>query len=159
MKKVLLLLLMALVLPMVASADDETQRLVVWHKNGEKTYFELNEMPETTFEGGLLVIRSSKTTVSYQMENILRYTYEGVSTSITDLQPSERAVIIAKDGDGVTFRNLPGSSAVSVYSTNGVLLEQRTAIEGQPLTVSVAQRPAGVYVVKAGKETIKLMKP
>ena len=159
MKKVLLLLLMALVLPMVASADDETQRLVVWHKNGEKTYFELNEMPETTFEGGLLVIRSSKTTVSYQMENILRYTYEGVSTSITDLQPSERAVIIAKDGDGVTFRNLPGGSAVSVYSTNGVLLEQRTAIEGQPLTVSVAQRPAGVYVVKAGKETIKLMKP
>ena len=83
-------------------AQNATPRLVVWHKNGEKTYFELNEMPETTFEGGLLFIRSSKTTVSYQMENILRYTYEGVNTSITDLQPSERAVIIAKDGDSST---------------------------------------------------------
>ena len=102
---------MALVLPMVASAQERTPRLVVWHKNGEKTYFELNEMPETTFEGGLLVIRSSKTTVSYQMENILRYTYEGVSTSITDLQPSERVVIIAKDGttDVRTWENCPCS--------------------------------------------------
>ena len=159
MKTKLTLLTLLLTIAVGLWAQNATPRLVVWHKNGEKTYFELNEMPETTFEGGLLVIRSSKTTVSYQMENILRYTYEGVSTSITDLQPSERAVIIAKDGDGVTFRNLPGGSAVSVYSTNGVLLEQRTAIEGQPLTVSVAQRPAGVYVVKAGKETIKLMKP
>ena len=140
-------------------AQDATPRLVVWQKSGEKTYFELNEMPETTFEDGMLVIRSSKTTVSYQLENILRYTYEGVITSITDLQPSERAVIIAKDGDGVTFRNLPGGTSVCVYGTNGMLVEQRTATAGQPLSISVAQRPAGVYVVKAGKETIKLMKP
>ena len=140
-------------------AQDATPRLVVWQKSGEKTYFELNEMPETTFEDGMLVIRSSKTTAYYQMVNILRYTYEGVGTSITDLQPSEHAVIIAKDGDGVTFRNLPGGTSVCVYATNGILVEQRTATAGQPLSISVAQRPAGVYVVKAGKETIKLMKP
>lgn len=100
-------------------AQDATPRLVVWQKSGEKTYFELNEMPETTFEDGMLVIRSSKTTAYYQMDKILRYTYEGVGTSITDLQPSEHAVIIAKDGDGVTFRNLPEGTAVSLYSAGG----------------------------------------
>ena len=140
-------------------AQIDTQRLVVWQKSGEKVYFDLAELPETTFEDGLLVIRSSKTTVSYQLENILRYTYEGVKSTGIDLQPSERIVSIAKDGDGVTFRNLPDGTSVSVYSANGTLVEQRTATAGQPLSISIAQRSAGVYIVKAGKETIKLMKP
>jgi len=155
------LTLMTLLLMMVVGlwAQNTTQRLVVWQKSGEKVYFDLKETPETTFEDGLLVIRSSKTTVSYQLENILRYTYEGVNPSSIDLLPSEREVIVAKDGDGVTFRNLRDGSTVSVYSANGMLVEQRTATAGQPFTISIAQRPAGVYVVKAGKETIKLMKP
>lgn len=155
------LTLMTLLLTMTVGlwAQNTTQRLVVWQKNGEKVYFNLNQMPETTFENGLLVIRSSKTTVSYQLENILRYTYEGVHSPDIDLLPSERAIITSKDGDAVTFHNLRDGSMVSVYSANGMLVEQRTATTGQPLTISIAQRPAGVYVVKAEKETIKLMKP
>ena len=159
MKTRLTFTILLLMLAMATWAQNATPRLVVWHKSGEKTYFELNEMPETTFEDGLLVIRSSKASASFQLENILRYTYEGVSPSAIDLLPSERAVIIAKDGDAVTFRNLPDGTSVSVYSANGMLVEQRTVTAGQPLTISIAQHPAGVYVVKAGKETIKLMKP
>ena len=142
-----------------AWAQTETPRLVVWQKSGEKVYFELNDMPETTFEDGLLVIRSSKTTVSYQLENILRYTYEGIDITGIDLQSSERAVIISKNGDSVTFRNLRGGSTVNVYSINGVLVEQYTATANQPLIISVAQRTSGIYVVKTDKETIKLVKP
>lgn len=159
MKTKLTLLTLLLMLAAGVWAQNATPRLVVWQKSGEKVYFELNEMPETTFENRLLVIRSSKTSVSYQLENILRYTYEGVNSTDIDLLPSERAVIIAKNGDGVTFRNLPDGTTVGVYSANGMLVEQCTATTGKPLTISVAQRPAGVYVVKAGKETIKLMKP
>ena len=159
MKTRLTITILLLMFAMATWAQNTTPRLVVWQKSGEKTYFELNEMPETTFEDGLLVIRSSKASASFQLENILRYTYEGVSPSAIDLLPSERAVIIAKDGDGVTFRNLPDGTSVSVYSANGVLVEQRTATASQSLTISIAKRPAGVYVVKAGKETIKLMKP
>ena len=159
MKTRLTINILLLMLAMTTWAQNVAPRLVVWQKSGEKTYFELNEMPETTFEDGLLVIRSSKASASFQLENILRYTYEGVSPSAIDLLPSERAVIIAKDGDGVTFRNLPDGTSVSVYSANGMLVEQRTVTAGQPLTISIAHHPAGVYVVKAGKETIKLMKP
>jgi hypothetical protein len=159
MKRQLLTALLLISVSMMTFAQADSKRLVVWQKSGEKTYFELNEIPETTFEDGLLVIRSSKASASFHLENILRYTYEGVKPTGIDLQPSERIVSIAKDGDGVTFRNLPDGTSVSVYSTNGVLVEQRTATAGQPLTISIAQRPAGVYVVKAGKETVKLMKP
>ena len=138
-------------------AQDNTQRLVVWQKSGEKVYIDLAELPETTFEDGLLVIRGSKTSVQFQLSNILRYTYEGVgSTGIEQL--NGHTISIAKEGDSVTLRNLSDGSTVSIYSANGILLEERTAHSGQPLTLSVGQRPAGVYIVKAGKETIKLLK-
>ena len=58
MKTKLTLLTLLLTIAVGLWAENATPRLVVWHKNGEKTYFELNEMPETTFKGGLLVIRS-----------------------------------------------------------------------------------------------------
>ena len=64
-----------------AIAQDATQRLVVWQKSGEKVYIDLAELPETTFEDGLLVIRGSKTSVQFQLSNILRYTYEGVGST------------------------------------------------------------------------------
>ena len=138
-------------------AQDTTRRLVVWQKSGEKVYIDLAELPETTFEDGLLVIRGSKTSVQFQLSNILRYTYEGVgSTGIEQLDG--RTISISKEGDSVTLRNLSEGSTISIYSANGTLLEERTAHSGQPLTLSVGQRPAGVYIMKAGKETIKLMK-
>ncbi len=37
-------------------AQTATQRLVVWQKSGEKVYFDISELPETTFEDGQLVI-------------------------------------------------------------------------------------------------------
>ena len=58
-------------------------RLVVWQKGGEKVYFQLADLPETTFEDGQLVIKcEGQAAVYYQLENILRYTYEGVYNAI-----------------------------------------------------------------------------
>ena len=143
----------------VSTWAQTSPQLVVWQKSGEKVYFELNEMPETTFENGLLVIKTSNASVQYQLENIMRYTYEGVVATGIDLKGSERAVIISKDGDSVTMRNLRNGTTVNVYSANGMLIEQCKATANQPLTISVGQRPAGVYIVKSETETIKLMKP
>ena len=139
MKRKLIITIFLLVAATVTWAQSSPQ-LVVWQKNGEKVYIDLSEIPETTFKGDQLVIRGSKTSVQYP------------------LQPSERMVSISKNGDSVTLRNLREGSTVTLYSSNGTLLEQRTINNAQPLTFSIAQRPAGVYIVKAGSETIKLMK-
>jgi hypothetical protein len=157
MKRKLIITIFLLVAATVTWAQSSPQ-LVVWQKNGEKVYIDLSEIPETTFKGDQLVIRGSKTSVQYPLSNILRYTYENVSSTGIELQPSERMVSISKNGDSVTLRNLREGSTVTLYSSNGTLLEQRTINNAQPLTFSIAQRPAGVYIVKAGSETIKLMK-
>jgi hypothetical protein len=53
---------------------------------------------------------------------------------------------------------LKARCTASVYSVNGMLLEQHQATEGQPLTISLQNRPRGMYIVKAATETIKIMK-
>ena len=141
----------------IAHAQTAVPRLIVWQKSGEKVVFELADLPETTFESGQLVIRSNKTTVSYPLASILRYTYEEVGTGI-DLLPNEHSVLIDREGNTVTFRNLKPGSTVSIYGANGLLVDQSTIKDDQPLTVSIANRPSGVYIVKAGTETIKLLK-
>ena len=75
-----------------------------------------------------------------------------------ELQPGEREVQVNIDGDEVTFRGLKAGAVAKVYGVNGVLISQHTAVAGQPLTVSIKNRPSGVYIVKADTESIKLMK-
>ena len=152
-----LLLLASYVVPMWAQQTGP--QLVVWQKSGEKVYYQLGDLPETTFENGLLVIKcQGQTAVQYQLENILRYTYENVA-SVIDLQPNERSVSINRQGDAVTLQNLPAGTAVILYAANGAEVATAVAQSGQPLTISVGQRPAGVYLVKVGSQTIKLLKP
>jgi len=139
-------------------AQTATKRLVLWQKSGEKVYFDLNDMPETTFENGLFVIKTNNATFQYQIDNVLRYTFEGTGNTGIKLLPSERSISLSKEGDEVTMRNLRAGTVVTIYAANGTVLETRQVTDSQPLTLSVAQRPAGVYIVKAGSETIKLLK-
>ena len=158
MKRHLLTALLLITVSIMVYAQADGKQLVVWQKNGEKVYYQLADLPETTFENGQLVITTKDATVQYNLANIVRYTYENLYTSI-DLLPNERSVIIDREDDTVTFQNLKEGSVVLVSCTNGMLLETLRATSGQPLTVSIGQRPAGMYIVKCGSETIKMTKP
>lgn len=157
MRTLVALILCAVSLP--AAAQSDSPKLVVWQKNGEKVVFDLDKRPETTFGGGVLTIKTTTATVSYQLSNILRYTYENVKETGVETLPADRSIKINERGDEVTFRNLKPGTVVSLYDLGGLLLEQRKAESLNPLTISVRNRPGGVYIVKSGNETIKLMKP
>jgi hypothetical protein len=133
-------------------------KLVVWLKSGDKVVYELADVPITTFSGSQLIIRTNKVTIPYERKNVLRYTYEDVVTKGIELMPGERRVEMNRDGDEITFRGLVVGSTASIYAVNGTLVEQRKVTDKQPLTLSLKNRPNGVYIVKAGTETIKVMK-
>lgn len=152
------LLAMLLMFSLGMWAQQAKPRLVVWQRSGEKVYYDLVDQPETTFEDGLLIIKTKSATVEYQLTNILRYTYEGTGATDISQLATERSVSISKQGDSVVFSNLSDGSVVNLYSANGMLLDEFTAQNGLSLTVSLGQRPAGIYILKCGSETIKLVK-
>ena len=156
-----LVLAFLLALPLTVWADTSSadgSKLAVWLKSGDKVVYELADVPVTTFSGSQLIIRTNKVTIPYERKDVLRYTYEDVVYLGIDLQPGERQVQVNREGDEITFRGLPDGTVASVYTVNGTLVGQFKATAGQPLTVSLQNRPHGVYIVKAATETIKLMK-
>ena len=160
MKQRLFFLTMLLIFITIgAGAQSDSPQLVVWLKGGEKAYFDLDKLPETSFGDGLLTIKSSTSTVSYQLANVLRYTYENVQSTGIERLPSAYAVKISERGESITFRNLKPGTIVKLYSLGGMLLEQHIAKDSEPLTITLQNHPSGVYVVKAANETIKMLKP
>ena len=125
MRKILLSFMLAL----AALAAQAQARLVVWEKGGGKVVYQLAEQPTTTFEQGKLVLRTNTATVSYHLENVLRYTYEGVDNSLVDgisLQPEEALVKIEDE----FVIDIPGSELLNVSTMQDVYdLVERKIIE------------------------------
>ena len=148
-----------LLLTATLSSLADSQRLVVWQKSGQKVYFDLNEEPETTFEDGNLVIRSSRTTVSYPLTNVLRYTYEGGTiTDVGDVKMRPGEVRFLQNAEQMAFDGLQDGTILEVYTLDGVKIKTVKAQGGQRTVVSLADQAAGTYIVKAGEATYKFMK-
>ena len=158
MKQRLLILFMSLIAVASGTWADTQQRLIVWMKNGDKVYFNLVEEPETTFENGLLIIKTPRSTVSYQLENVLRYTYDGDITDVVGpkLRPNEIRFMQGKDQ--MAFDGLADGTELEIYSLDGMKLGTIQAKEGERTTVSFQNRPAGTYIVKVGDATYKFLK-
>ena len=152
-------LLLMLLLTATLSSWADSQRLVVWQKSGQKVYFDLNEEPETTFEDGNLVIRSSRTTVSYPLTSVLRYTYEGGTiTDVGDVKMRPGEVRFLQNAEQMAFDGLQDGTILEVYTLDGVKIKTVKAQGGQRTVVSLADQAAGTYIVKAGEATYKFMK-
>jgi hypothetical protein len=152
-------LLLMLLLTATLSSLADSQRLVVWQKSGQKVYFDLMEEPETTFEDGNLVIRSSRTTVSYPLTSVLRYTYEGGTiTDVGDVKMRPGEVRFLQNAEQMAFDGLQDGTILEVYTLDGVKIKTVKAQGGQRTVVSLADQAAGTYIVKAGEATYKFMK-
>ena len=138
--------------------DSENPILVVWKADGTKAYYELNDMPETTFENGKLVIRTQSATVEYPMSEVLRYTYDGVDTRGVSKARGLHGAMVKREQNSVTIVNLKEGSQVQLFNTEGALLDTKTSNGEEPVFISVANQPNGVYIVKYESQTLKLIK-
>ena len=138
--------------------DSENPILVVWKADGTKAYYELNDMPETTFEGGKLVIRTQSAMVEYPMSEVLRYTYDGVGTNGVSKVRGLHGAMVKRELNSVTIVNLKEDSKVQLFNSEGTLLDTKTSNGEEPVVISVANQPNGVYMVKYESQTLKLIK-
>ena len=90
--------------------------------------------------------------VSYPLEDVLRYTYITNSTGI--MQP-EASVKVKQGRNSITFFNLKQDTKVNVYGTDGKLAKT-VIVNSTETTVSLSELPLGVYVISANGATYKL---
>lgn len=150
-----LLFVYAMLCPAVLMAEDGNQVLQIWQTDGQVVTLDLKDEPRTTYNNGSLVITTKKSTVTYPLEKVRKYTYASVADGITS--PTMKASF-SKDGETLTFTGLKPQASVVLYTASGQQLRKKVAAQNGRAVISVSGLPVGVYVVKANDVTYKMTK-
>lgn len=155
MKRKILLLLLPLI-SVMAIANEPITQLVIWAKDGTKVAYALEENPKITFTESELVIKTNSIEINYELDKMLRFTYEdGILSGITDLKSN--GAFIFQD-EALFFPSLSANSTVSVYSLNGTLVFKKTVQETSGYAFPLSNLGTGVYMVTVNGLTYKIIK-
>lgn len=154
MKKLLLITFM--LVPLLSFAQTEKLCLVVWQKNGQKVFYDLEEEPHTTFAPGRLVITTSTLRTEYVLSEVLRYTYEGATAAIATTEAGGMG--FSQHGDDIAIHGLTKGTKALLYDVRGILLESAVSDGQSSLHFSLASHPIGTYIVKLGDHSLKFIK-
>ena len=149
--KRLLLALIATLASMSAFADGEYGLYILSEgaSSEEPTTIPVAEIQKITFENGNVVVKqTSGESSTFSMSSISRMYFGELVTGIRDV-PSEGL------WDGKSIKVI-GDSKVEVFTTSGVAVSQGKYSNGE--SVNLDHLPQGVYIVKVGGRSIKIIK-
>ena len=135
MKQPILTLLFTLLTVSVWAGD---AKIIVWLNDGNKTEILFNQMPEFLYADGHVSVQNGSTQLSWPLSNLHKFTFENVASTPTDIK------------DIKTAAKLDISKGCAVYDLNGRLLREQIN--------SLSELPKGVYIVKDGDVTIKVVR-
>lgn len=155
-------LLVALLMVSAAWAQEEqapVQKLNVHMINGQVVTFLLDQEPVTKFEPGQLILQTSgDAPIIYLIENVRKYTYEGLPEDIDAPVVAPGTILIRQNNEMMVIDGLPDKANVAVYNADGKLLFTQQATGGQSTSILMTAYPAGNYIINAGGTSIKFVK-
>lgn len=130
---------MTLLLAVLCSTGSRAEegKIIVWLNDGTTVPVLFSDMPEFTYADGMITLQSNSpsTALSWPIENLQKFTFEGISTTIRDV----KATGLDIESDNMT-----------VYDLSGRMVRQNVK--------SLSELPKGVYIVKNGRVTIKVVR-
>ena len=134
----------------------ERTTLIVDMRDGSHATVALLEQPTITFEGDMMTIVSSKSTMEFKRADVKRYRFHRREITSVEDQPvvlsqatiAENTVYISGVADG---------TVVTVYTTSGTAVCSGIAA-GDECVVSLDSFPCGLYIVTYNDTTIKFFK-
>lgn len=131
-----------------------SQKMIIWKKDGEKILYDLNLHPKTRFSSDKLIIDTSFGSEIYPLAEIVKYTYDDVLTNIKFV--SNNVKVKCLDGQ-IVVTGLKNGEDILVYSLDGKCLGKVIA-HSSVLKIPLPGQPSGMYIVKIGDITYKVLK-
>ena len=135
--------LIATILP-----EHTTNKEVAWSSSDKWVASVDNYGLVTMYSAGEVIITATTTDGSNLSATCRINVYSGINGVNGD------NVIVATVGDNIVVKNAKLGSVVNVYASNGALIASEEATDG---SVVVEAPVKGVYVVKVGKQTVKVI--
>lgn len=158
-----LLFFISLCVPVFAS--NEPSQLVVKLKDNTEKIFILANKPTITFDTKKMYVNT--TDFSAELSNVQEFYFKTESTNpptgigaVKDngADASSPFTFRFVDGTTVYIDGLDNFTHVTVYSLSGAKANPRINISNGRAVVDLANQAAGVYIIKAGKQSYKIIK-
>lgn len=108
---------------------------------GEVTY-DFAEKPEVTFQASEMILTTTSTSVVYPLAEVTLFSFSSTETeALEQISASEPQ----------------GDASVSIFTADGRLVKSAEATNGVA-HYSVAELPAGTYIIKSNQRSYKLIK-
>ena len=132
--------------------------LVVNTTDGRKLVYPLDQKPKVIFSDTGLILTTSSTEIVLPRENVTTFSYDripiaGIDAPATDLCSAQ----FLTDGTLYVTGCEPGAP-VNVFSVEGVLLYSVIADDSGSASIAAKNLGTGIYLVKAGDMSYKILK-
>lgn len=140
---------------MLAFGDDLKPALMLQFQDGAQIAYFLETRPVLSFENQNLHVVSGNVIMDYPIIQVKKHTFKQVRpTSVTDLHFG----VVRIEGNKVFFSGFTSGQKIMAYASDGrqvAALEIRSDGNGE---LSLQAFPAGLYVIRYGVSTLKMMK-
>lgn len=156
MKKILVILTTFFSMFQMIQAQGVSDNLVISTQDGNSVAYSLSTRPVVTFEGTDLVLTSSDIVVRYPIIDVKDITFaEATDNAIGEVKGN---ITFAINGNRIIAKGLDKGVTMQVFSTDGKsIASAKTNASGEAI-IDISKLGHGIYVVKAGKKTYKVMK-
>ncbi len=136
--------------------------LTLWGNDSSATSIPLDEHPVLTYdmENDVITCKTSSKEITFSLSIIHKYTLEAdeqSSTAIRFLRKDDNGTMQVSD-NGLSFGGFCPNAAISVYTVDGKLVANRRADTQGHSSISMSGWTKGVYIIKAGNITYKILK-
>lgn len=129
--------------------------LEVYLYDGNVTTIRLCDNPEIKFAGDDLTFLGDNIDLTVPFTSVQGILYHENSTlSVMPIQQSESVIRVL--GKNVHISNLDSEASITVYSPNGMLLKQISAVSEDSTIISLSDLSDGVYIIKVNNQSLKV---
>ncbi len=152
-------LFLAFVLATAFFAKAEIITVVFYTNDGQKIGYSISEKPvcKYTDNNTRLLVTTTSTEVEYEVENLQKFVFSDELVNKIDEAQTKQGKLDNKDGI-LTFEGNKKGVIVAVYTPDGGLVAKTSTNSAGKAQLSLQNQPKGVYIVKAGKASMKITK-
>lgn len=156
LKKAIFLLLF-FCLQLYVLANKNTPTVEVWTKSGERIAYSLSEHPVITYSGMDLVLTTTHLTVNYPLAELHKFTFGTEATAIETISTLSDGQIRMSE-EMLILSGFCPSEQVLIYNLKGQKVLNATISSDGSITIDLQSLATGIYVVKTGSITHKIIK-
>lgn len=156
MKKLLLTLLFGASCMLPASA---AKYMTLVFADGSEQSLLLSTQPAVSFNRTKLIVKfynpvAGQTELNFNKQEVKKYFFSDEATDVESVADTQTGMSV--QGNRIVVRGAKG--AVGVFRTNGTQVQTVVKVDGDTVVVSLDGLANGTYIVRAGKNVVKIAK-